>query len=370
MLTTLLDAAPPALRAWLDAPSYHRAHARDLLDRWERVFNAVHGRESLHAPLGVSAWKDPADGWRTLAADTGLDAGLLIGAFLTPLALTMRGRGADALPDAMLIVVAVRVMGMIATRDRAAMNEWLHSSNKTSRRVFTRLTGYATPDAWFGALGYDLDAERREKDAARAAAAERERAAKEARVRAKNAAMRDAKLDSLVRVNLDDREQVVSLRQMIDTLVRRGYRTIEPRRDGLATIYWMGHDDGHAYSLGGVIERDYALDQIEAATGTRPVVRALLPITTYTQSLRGWSMPKPIPDLLAETLRAGRGKYRFSAGKQGEEYKKDAIERLDRWAQEYEATGARVVELAVVTYDRTNGKTYLPVIVVEPADEE
>jgi hypothetical protein len=363
-LDALRASATPALRAWLDA---HAAPVDALAHRWRVVYDAIHGRAALHAPLGVSGWKDPADGWRVLAAHAGIDADLLRSALLVPLALTMRGRGADALPDDMLIVAATRVMGMISTRDRAATTEWLHAGNKTSRRVFTRLTGYATPDAWFGATGYDLDAERRATEAARAATVAREReAAKTARASARSAKA-DAKLDSRVRVKFDGREHTLSIRQMIDTLVQRGYRTLEPRRDGIVTVYWLMNDDGHAYSLGGVIERDYALDQIEAATGTRPTVRALLPITTYTQSLRGWAMPKSIPDLLADTLRAGRGAYRFTQGKQSEERKADAIERLDRWAQEYEASGARVVELAVVTYDRQNGKTYLPVIVVEPA---
>lgn len=370
MIHAFTQHATPALRAWLDNNS---GAVDDVAGRYQRVYDALHGRTTISEPLPLSDWKDIDGVWRALLLDADVNPQIVVDTLIVPVALAARGRGDDdtAMPEEALIRLTARVMGMIATRDRKLAREWLHASNKTSLRVFKRLTGYAKPDDWFASVGFDLDAERREAEAARAAAAERERAQATAQRKAARSAKDNAKLDALIRYRAPNgKEQVAAVREFIDTVIGLyGYRTIEPQRDGITTVYWIRDEDGNGYALGGTVERDYALDRIEALTGTRPVVPALLPITTYTQHVGGWSLPKPVNEILADTLRKGKGAYSFSTGKQREDRKKDAIEVLDRWAREYAAAGSRVIEQAVIVYDGRDGKTYLPAIVVERRED-
>lgn len=358
MTHALHDQAPPRLRTWLAR--------QPVVADYERVARALFGGPPLDEPRSERTWGRPEPVWRALLASQGIPERVFehLVVPVAQLARAVKPKGEDYadLSDDVVVAAGLRVLGMLATRDRAQLLDTLHARNKMSRRFFAAVTGETSVDAWLARVGVDVAAihasEAAAREAAKAAEAARAVAAKEA---AKEARVAD-KLSALVRFNLDGTERVGSHREFLDAMIAAGYRRIEPRRDGLATEWWLVNDATcSSVQAGGTIARDYAVDAVERRTGSRPVVPILHPVTSYSVRLGQYDLRKPP----GEVMFKGRTKKHF-AGKP-QDTKKEAVARVDQDAASYESTGHRVIERAVVGYEQAGyppRKWYVPVVVL------
>lgn len=327
-----------------------------------RVEAALRGELQLAPPRPSGGWRSPFATWAEVLAEAGEPAGALE-ALVVPAAheaIKVKPDGGDY-TDEVAIHAGARILGYIATRDRDALNDTLHAGNKLSRRFFTAITGAKTADEWLRRVGYDVDAQLAREAQARRDAEAREKAKAAAARQVAAQARQDAKLDKHVRYHMDGQPHTSTIREFIDLLVSRGFHHVEPRRDGMAIEWWITDGAGSAYQVGGVVERDYALDAIEHATGRRPSVRTPEAITSYSVRL-GQYDSRPAP---GQVMFKGRPKKHF-AGKP-QDTKKEAVARVERDAASYESTGHRVIERAVVGYEQAGyppRKWYVPVVVL------
>jgi len=351
--------ASPDFRAWLDANV-------DRIEPWLLLMHALQGRAVLPVGSGYKiTGEDPIGAWWPSAlTQTGLPA-TVAEQVIAPLAARIAAKTGTAtdIPIPLRNAAAARVLAIVATRDRAASNDWLHASNKFSREVFKRVTGHAKPDSWFASVGYDLEAEQRAAEAARAERAAREAADRRAKQSAAAQAKIDEKLSQRVRYQVDGREHIGTVREMIDDRIRRGARNIQPSRDGMAIRWWIWNDDtGVGTMLGGTVERDYAANELERVTGVYPTLITLPPIVSYRRDWR-----RLAAEVVADESKARTAASTIKSIPRGMDTKKAAVQTLDHWFKTM-GPGQVVQELAVVEDTHHGDKVYFPIIVYAPAN--
>jgi hypothetical protein len=358
----LRSSAGTDLRAWLDDNA-------DTIRKWEHFARALQGQEVLDSGgKPISGLSPEEHWWRPVLERNGVPVDAALAVVEQKAQEILRRPAATPMPDNVRVAAAMRVLAIIASRDRKAAKDWLHASNKTSLAFFRDVTGYAKPDQWFASVGYDLEEERRAAEAARAARVEQERLAEKAARAAKRSAKEEEKLNEKVRYRDGNNvERIASVRDFLTERVRDGYRRIEPERDGMTVKWWLWNDaKGEGSGIpAGVVGRDYAAEEIERVTGVAPIIPTLPTIVNYSQSVTGWTMRKAPRDFVKDSMTPRSGVY----SKGMYDTKKEAVAMLDRWSREYTDSGAKVIELAVVTYSDRDGKKYAPVIVTEPREE-